>query len=441
MIYYCNMPNSKIKILFDATLLLNDTTSDGKRAGQYFVALNLLKQLLEKEELHITLFSEYRRYIFLSEFVRKHLKDYSKFSVYSYNTWLDRFAISVSRFLLKHQKKYVYSKILRKFVRFIGYRIFYIYERFFSKLDLKDYDAFFTPSEPITPDIMSVKHLKKYAFLHDTVPISLKDFYLYNNPFMNWYNCLENSLSPECTYFTNSETTKSDFLTYYPFLSDKQFSVALLGAAERFTPVKNQDLIKSVKLKYGLPTDKKFAFVLSSLDQRKNFFFILDNFIEFVTRYEIDDIILVIAGAVKEDYVEVFEDKLASIPEHLKDKIFWIGYVDDLDVPVLYSGALMFLMPSIYEGFGMPILEAMKCACPVICSNTSAMPEVIGDCGIMIDPYENEELISAICKMYFNENFRKVCIAKGLSRAKNFSWQHCAGVIADKIISDFSAQK
>ena len=156
----------------------------------------------------------------------------------------------------------------------------------------------------------------------------------------------------------------------------------------------------------------------------------------FVILFEIDDFILVIAGGVRESFREVMETKLASLPEEVKTKVHKIGYVDDEDVPVLLSAATMFLMPSIYEGFGMPILEAMKCGCPVICSNTSAMPEVIGDCGIQINPKSDEEMISAYSKMYFDEKFRKRCIAKGEARAKNFTWERCAGIILDKIHSD-----
>ena len=144
---------------------------------------------------------------------------------------------------------------------------------------------------------------------------------------------------------------------------------------------------------------------------------------------EIDAVINVCA--VKARDRRYLTDEVLALREASKDKILKIGYVDDEDVPVLLSGALMFVMPSIYEGFGMPVLEAMKCECPVICSKTSAMPEVIGDCGIMVDPYEDAEMISAYSKMYFNETFRKKCIAKGVSRAKKFTWERCAGVIID----------
>ncbi len=435
------MSKKHVNLLFDVTLLLNESSASGRRAGQFFVAYHLLLELLKCDKIHVTLYSEYRQYIFLNEFIRKYLKDYSRYSIYSYNSTLDKLTMTVSRMLLKYQKRHGRDNILKKGVRFIGYRIFHIYERYFSKLNVQNYDAFFTPSDPISPEMLKIKKLKKYAFLHDTVPVSLKDFYLHKNPFIVWYNNLEESLSVECTYFTNSETTKEDFLTYYPFLKEKQFHVALLGAADRFRKVDNQDLIKSVKLKYDIPTDKKYAFILSSFDPRKNFFFALDNFIEFIKTFEIDDFVLVIAGAVRESFREVMDTKLASLPEDVKEKVLKIGYVDDEDVPVLLSGALMFVMPSIYEGFGMPILEAMQCECPVICSKTSAMPEVIGDCGITINPYDDAEMVSAYSKMYFNEKFRKKCIAKGLSRAKNFSWERCAGVIIDTILNDFNIDK
>ena len=91
-----------------------------------------------------------------------------------------------------------------------------------------------------------------------------------------------------------------------------------------------------------------------------------------------------------------------------------------------YSNALCFIYPSLYEGFGLPVLEAMQCGCPVITSNSSSLPEVIGDCGIQINPKSNEELVAAYKKMYFDDIFRQTCIQKGIERSKQFSWEKCA---------------
>ena len=93
---------------------------------------------------------------------------------------------------------------------------------------------------------------------------------------------------------------------------------------------------------------------------------------------------------------KVFEAELdRTLKQYDKSKIILTGYVKDEELPKLYSDALMFIYPSLYEGFGLPVLEAMKCGCPVITSNTSSLPEVIGNAGIKIDPKSDEELINA----------------------------------------------
>ena len=105
----------------------------------------------------------------------------------------------------------------------------------------------------------------------------------------------------------------------------------------------------------------------------------------------------------------------------------------DEDLPGLYSNALMFVYPSLYEGFGLPVLEAMKCGCPVITSNTSSLPEVIGNAGIKINPESDEEMIQAYEKFYYDNFFRELCSERGQIRAKNFTWAGCADEIIDFI--------
>ena len=112
----------------------------------------------------------------------------------------------------------------------------------------------------------------------------------------------------------------------------------------------------------------------------------------------------------------------------------------DEDLPSLYSNALMFIYPSLYEGFGLPVLEAMKCGCPVITSNVSSLPEVIGSAGIQIDPNSDEELIKAYEKMYYDTFFRELCIEKGLIRAKKFSWRKCTSEIIEFIYKKCSSE-
>ena len=138
----------------------------------------------------------------------------------------------------------------------------------------------------------------------------------------------------------------------------------------------------------------------------------------------------VLGGGHWHKFLPMLEKEIADLGD-LKEKILKIGYVDDVDLAPLYSGAKMFVYPSLYEGFGLPVLEAMQCGCPVITSNVSSIPEVIGDAGIQIDPKNDDELIQAYEKMYFDEEFAKECTRRGLERAKLFSWEKCANLMCD----------
>ena len=131
-------------------------------------------------------------------------------------------------------------------------------------------------------------------------------------------------------------------------------------------------------------------------------------------------------------FEKVMNEELSEFGD-LSEKILRIGYVDDEDLSALYSGAEVFLFPSLYEGFGIPVLEAMQCGLPVICSNCTSIPEVIGDCGIQINPHNDEEMVSAMEKMSFDKPFYDECAQKGMERAKLFTWQKCGDIMDQKI--------
>jgi glycosyltransferase involved in cell wall biosynthesis len=100
--------------------------------------------------------------------------------------------------------------------------------------------------------------------------------------------------------------------------------------------------------------------------------------------------------------------------------------VDDADLPALYNGATAFIYPSLYEGFGLPVLEAMSCGTPVITSNTTSLPEVAGDAGILVNPHNIEEIALAIKEILSDEQLRDNLRMKGLQRAQNFTWEKTA---------------
>jgi glycosyltransferase involved in cell wall biosynthesis len=114
------------------------------------------------------------------------------------------------------------------------------------------------------------------------------------------------------------------------------------------------------------------------------------------------------------------------ISHNLQNDVIFTGYISDEDLPALYNAADLFVYPSIFEGFGLPPLEAMACGTPVITSNTSSLPEVVGNAGIMVDPYDVDRLADAMYEVLSNVGLREDMIKRGLEKAKMFSWDKCA---------------
>ncbi|MGC9082856.1 MAG: glycosyltransferase family 4 protein, partial [Anaerolineae bacterium] len=110
----------------------------------------------------------------------------------------------------------------------------------------------------------------------------------------------------------------------------------------------------------------------------------------------------------------------------LEDRVRFTGYVPDEDLPALYSAADLFAFPSLYEGFGLPVLEAMACGVPVVCSNTSSLPEVVGEAGIMVEPHNVHALARAMGRVLTDEALRASLRARGLERAQRFTWEEAA---------------
>jgi glycosyltransferase involved in cell wall biosynthesis len=148
-----------------------------------------------------------------------------------------------------------------------------------------------------------------------------------------------------------------------------------------------------------------------------------------VEKYGIEDLYFVLVGTKGWDFDSIF-DRLNSCTLS-RDRFIVTGFVPDEHLAAIYSEAMMFVYPSLYEGFGLPPLEAMQCGVPVITSNTSSLPEVLGNAGIMIDPKNSSELENAMYSLYANEELRKHLSEKGMERAKLFSWQKCAEQTVD----------
>jgi glycosyltransferase involved in cell wall biosynthesis len=129
----------------------------------------------------------------------------------------------------------------------------------------------------------------------------------------------------------------------------------------------------------------------------------------------------------------LYEDVVAEADKH--DSVRLLGFVEDEDLPALYRGADLFAFPSLYEGFGLPVLEAMACGVPVVCSNASSLPEVAGDAALLVDPLDIGALSAALHRALEDDELRQTMVDRGLAQAARFTWERSARQLQDVITS------
>ena len=194
------------------------------------------------------------------------------------------------------------------------------------------------------------------------------------------------------------------------------------GCEPRFRPVRSAGVLRDVAARYGLPP--RYVLAVGTLEPRKNLTTLLAAFARLRRNGEVDaDLRLVLAGA--RGWLE--EPIFATVRSlGLEDAVRFTGFVDDDDLPAVYSGAALFVFPSLHEGFGLPLLEAMACGVPVVTSNVSSMPEVAGDAATLVDPRDGEGLAAAIGRLLRDEALRDRLREAGIARARQFSWEATA---------------
>jgi len=217
---------------------------------------------------------------------------------------------------------------------------------------------------------------------------------------------------------TISNNTKNDLIQYLK-ISPEKIQTIYLGVDETFK-IPNQKQKDHVKLKYSLP--KSFILYLGSEQPRKNFPFLLKSFYKLKKAYELPNIKLIKVGRSQiglKQHNEII--KLIRTLNLEKDVIF-INHIPDEELNAIYNAATVFVYPSLYEGFGLPPLEAMASGCPVITSNTSSLPEVVGNAGMMVDPCDINSLTQKIYEIVSDHGLASKLRKNGLNQAKLFNW-------------------
>lgn len=196
----------------------------------------------------------------------------------------------------------------------------------------------------------------------------------------------------------NSQCTANDLIKYYGRIPEDKVAVAYSAAAPQYCPMDDVDLA-AIQKQYGL--DHPYILYVGTIEMRKNIRLMLEAFALIKKNKGIPHQMLLV-GKVREHF-----DLLKVITElNLSQDVIVAGYVPDEDLPLLYNGADLFIYISLYEGFGLPPLEAMHCGTPVVTSNVSSLPEVVGDAAVMVDPYNVNEIADGIYKLLTDKKLR-----------------------------------
>jgi glycosyltransferase involved in cell wall biosynthesis len=215
-----------------------------------------------------------------------------------------------------------------------------------------------------------------------------------------------------------SSSSKNDIVRLLG-VSEGRVDVVSCGVDEDFRPIEGEEQLEALRKKWQLPPE--MLLFVGTLEPRKNLTTLLHSYA--LLRRRFDPPPLVVGGPKGWRHEEVF-----SLAEELDldELVHFPGYIPRDELPLWYNAASLFVYPSLYEGFGLPPLEAMACGTPVVASNTSALPEVVGDAGLLVEPTDVEEMADAMYRVLADVELKNTLREKGLERAKAYSWQRTA---------------
>ena len=300
----------------------------------------------------------------------------------------------------------------------------------------RDVDVLFSPFYAPWAPWASDCGILKVFIAHDL--IALRQPHWFENGLAQLVKHTYDSLGGEELIFAISENTKKDLLSYRPDIAPEKIVVAPLAAGEQFFPCQDAGKRAVMRAKYGIPVDAPYFLSLATLEVRKNLDQIVKAFKLFLEEQPDSPACLVLAG-MHGWKLDAFTAELDSLGT-ARNRIILTGFVEEEDLAALYSDALCFVYMSLYEGFGLPPLEAMACGVPVIVSNTSSLPEVVGDAGILLDPHDTDGLCAAMRGILTNAAMRNELAARGLERSRRFSWDQSTAIMMEAIQKELAAR-
>ncbi|MBA4849127.1 glycosyltransferase family 1 protein [Emticicia sp. BO119] len=402
------------KIVLDSSVLGLGFFHEQSRTGVYRVAENLLKGLSESNTTELSLASTEH----LPETLAYLEKFYPNISLPVVNKPED---LRLATFENNIVSAFTYRSLPQKIIREVFTRLRRRFKPFyqFDTASLSTYNIYHSPFLPIPQELKGASKPKKVITIHDLIPHLFPEYFgAWNiNMMKKILESIDTDTYPVCV----SEATKNDLCEVTGISPDRVFVAHLAASEDKFYQVRDNEEIERILKKYNINIHKRYLLSIATLEPRKNIERTIRSFLKLIQQEKIDDLNLVLVGTKGWDFETIFDEIKAN--PLLKEKIVVTGFVADEDLAALYSAALAFVYPSLYEGFGLPPLEAMQCGTPVITSNKSAMPEVVEDAGFLVEPTDENAIADAMLKLYTNKNLRIALSKKAILQAQKFCWK------------------
>lgn len=397
-----------MKIVIDVGVIGLAQLLEAARTGIYRVVSNLTLELLARDDMHFS-FSSLSS-LQVNYLAAQYLADKGFATKAFPKNIIENFLSSFASGDAEVQQNSLTSKVLSRLFRISHARRIGVEADIFHSQYLA-LPRFRGASSPV-----------RMLTIYDIIPLLHPEYF--DHGFADDFRSIVESFSPDRDFlFTISESSKRDICDRFNMDPARIFVTPLAAAPDLYYPVQGSDEIEKVKKKLSIP-DGRYFLSLATVEKRKNLQMSIDCFRQVASEVGNEDLHFVLVGT-RGWKVNTLMDTIQNDPL-LQNRVIFTGFVADKYLSVLYSGAEAFLYPSLYEGFGLPPLEAMQCGLPVISSNTSSLPEVVGDAGIMVDPRDNDGMCDAMLTLLNQKGIHREYRRKGIERAKMFSWHNCA---------------
>ncbi len=273
----------------------------------------------------------------------------------------------------------------------------------------------FLPPATHRPGVAMVVHDLAYEHLPETAP-HMDD---------RWRRAFDRWLTRAAVVIVPSNSTKLDLIARHP-VDEERIHVTPLGVdAARFAPAP-AEVVEGVRRRFAI--DGPYALFVGGLEPRKN----LERLVEAFAAIEPGTRLVIAGGPVRWDPKagDRLDEAIARLPAAARPRFLRTGYVTEADKVALLTGATLLAYPSLYEGFGFPVLEAFAAGIPVLTSNVSSLPEVAGDAALLVDPYDTGSIADALGQLFGDPDLRSMLAASGVTRAARFTWEATARATA-----------